>query len=79
MAKSRKTSVGRRGFLKNAAAGAAALVTTTPLVEAQVKTMRTGARPQRACRLRRRRNSTAKPEIFGRRRLCARSRGRARI
>jgi acetolactate synthase-1/2/3 large subunit len=36
MAKSPKTSVGRRGFLKNAAAGAAALVTTTPLVEAQV-------------------------------------------
>ncbi len=37
MAKS-KTSVGRRGFLKNAAgaaAGAAALVTSTPLVEAQ--------------------------------------------
>ena len=38
MAKSQKTSVGRRGFLKNAAAGAAgaaALVTTTPLVDAQ--------------------------------------------
>ncbi len=40
MAKSKKISVGRRGFLKNAAAGAAAgaaaLVTTTsPLVEAQ--------------------------------------------
>src|SRR4051794_29463019 len=38
MSKSQKTSVGRRGFLKNAAAGAAgaaALVTTTPLVEAQ--------------------------------------------
>jgi acetolactate synthase I/II/III large subunit len=38
MAKSPKTSVGRRGFLKNAAAGAAgaaALVTSTPLVEAQ--------------------------------------------
>jgi acetolactate synthase-1/2/3 large subunit len=35
MAKSRKTSVGRRGFLKSTAAGAAALVTTTPLVEAQ--------------------------------------------
>ncbi len=38
MAKSQKTSVGRRGFLKNAAAGAAgaaALVTSTPLVEAQ--------------------------------------------
>jgi acetolactate synthase I/II/III large subunit len=40
MAKSQKTSVGRRGFLKNAAAGAAgaaALVTTTPLVEAQAQ------------------------------------------
>ncbi len=36
MAKSQKTSVGRRGFLKNAAAGTAALVTTsTPLVQAQ--------------------------------------------
>jgi acetolactate synthase I/II/III large subunit len=35
MAKSQKTSIGRRGFLKNTAAGAAALVTTTPLVEAQ--------------------------------------------
>ena len=35
MAKSSKTSFGRRGFLKNAAAGAAALATTTPLVEAQ--------------------------------------------
>ena len=35
MAKTQKTSIGRRGFLKNAAGGAAALVTTTPLVEAQ--------------------------------------------
>ncbi len=38
MLKPKKTSVGRRGFLKNAAAGAAgaaALVTSTPLVEAQ--------------------------------------------
>ena len=35
MAKSQRTSIGRRGFLKNTAAGAAALVTTTPLVEAQ--------------------------------------------
>ena len=34
MAKSPKTSVGRRGFLKGAATGAAALV-TTPIVEAQ--------------------------------------------
>jgi len=38
----RKTSVGRRGFLKSAAAGAAtgaaALVTTTPMVEAQEQT-----------------------------------------
>ncbi len=31
----KKSSVGRRGFLKSAAAGAAALATTTPLVEAQ--------------------------------------------
>src|SRR5579863_10463511 len=38
MAKSTKTSVGRRGFLKGAAgaaAGAAALVQTTPILEAQ--------------------------------------------
>ncbi len=38
MAKSPKTSVGRRGFLKNAAAGAAgaaALVTTSPIAKAQ--------------------------------------------
>ena len=39
MAKSQKTSVGRRGFLKSAAAGAAALATTAPIAEAQ----RTGA------------------------------------
>lgn len=44
MAKLRKTSLGRRGFLKNAA-GAAALVTTTPLVEAQAPGNRTGAAP----------------------------------
>ena len=35
MAKSHKGSVGRRGFLKGAATGAAALVTTTPLAHAQ--------------------------------------------
>ncbi|MGA2711603.1 MAG: thiamine pyrophosphate-dependent enzyme [Bryobacteraceae bacterium] len=35
MANSRKTSVGRRGFLKGAAAGAAALVTTAPIADAQ--------------------------------------------
>ncbi len=47
MAKSPKNSVGRRGFLKNAAAGAAgaaALVTSTPLVEAQTP----GNRPKPA-------------------------------
>jgi acetolactate synthase-1/2/3 large subunit len=33
--KSQKTSVGRRSFLKHAAGGAAALVTTTPVVEGQ--------------------------------------------
>src|SRR5271163_1213495 len=47
MAKSQKTSVGRRGFLKNAAAGAAAgaaaLVTTTPLLEAQTGNARGAA------------------------------------
>ncbi len=35
MSKSRKSSIGRRGFLKGAAAGAAALATTTPGAEAQ--------------------------------------------
>src|SRR5690348_15112574 len=48
MAKSQKTSVGRRGFLKNAAAGAAgaaALVTTTPLAQAQRQSDRTGGAP----------------------------------
>src|SRR5580698_7183556 len=35
MAKSAKSSVGRRGCLKSAAAGAAALATTSPLAEAQ--------------------------------------------
>jgi sulfopyruvate decarboxylase TPP-binding subunit len=35
MAKSQKSSVGRRGFLKGAAASAAALATTSPLAEAQ--------------------------------------------
>jgi acetolactate synthase I/II/III large subunit len=38
MAKSQKTSVGRRGFLKSAAAGAAALATTAPIAEAQRET-----------------------------------------
>lgn len=40
MAKIKKSAVGRRGFLKNAAgaaAGAAALVTSTPLVDAQTQ------------------------------------------
>jgi acetolactate synthase I/II/III large subunit len=48
MAKSSKTSVGRRGFLKNAAgaaAGAAALVSTTPLVEAQTQSGSRSAGP----------------------------------
>src|SRR5438270_10901103 len=35
MAKSRKTSLARRGFLQSAAAGAAALATTTPAAMAQ--------------------------------------------
>jgi acetolactate synthase I/II/III large subunit len=35
MAKSRKTSIARRGFLQSAAAGAAALATTTPAAMAQ--------------------------------------------
>ena len=37
MAKSPKTPVGRRGFLKSAATGAAALVSTTPLADAQTR------------------------------------------
>ena len=49
MAKTPKNSVGRRGFLKSAATGAAAeaaaLVTTTPLVEAQVQNAAKGATP----------------------------------
>ncbi|HTC86987.1 MAG TPA: thiamine pyrophosphate-dependent enzyme [Bryobacteraceae bacterium] len=49
MAKTPKSSVGRRGFLKSAAtgaaAGAAALVTTTPLLEAQTQNAAKGATP----------------------------------
>ena len=45
MAKSRKNSVGRRGFLKTAATGAAALV-TTPVVEAQQPRNGTNAAPE---------------------------------
>ena len=49
MAKAPKSSFGRRGFLKSAAtgaaAGAAALVTTTPLLEAQTQNAAKGATP----------------------------------
>jgi len=48
MAKSHKTSVGRRSFLRNAAAGAAAgaaALVTPPLIEAQAQTPGTGAAP----------------------------------
>jgi acetolactate synthase-1/2/3 large subunit len=48
MAKSQNTSVGRRGFLRNAAAGAAgaaALVSTPGLVDAQAPRNATGAAP----------------------------------
>ena len=45
MAKSPKTSVGRRDFLKRAGTGAAALVTTVPLVEAQVQGNATSSSP----------------------------------
>jgi acetolactate synthase-1/2/3 large subunit len=45
MAKSQKTSVGRRGFLKGAATGAAALV-STPLVDAQRPRTETTAAPE---------------------------------
>src|SRR5579871_3093464 len=44
MAKSQKSSVGRRGFLKGAAASAAALATTSPLAEAQ---QRAASQPER--------------------------------
>jgi acetolactate synthase I/II/III large subunit len=43
MEKPKKNSFGRRGFLKSATAGAAALVTTTPLVEAQAQSKGTAA------------------------------------
>ena len=43
MPKMKKTSVGRRGFLKGAAAGAAALVTTTPAAIAQRQTTESAA------------------------------------
>jgi len=49
MAKSNKTSVGRRGFLRNAAAGAAAgaaALVTPPLVNAQAQNTGTGAPSQ---------------------------------
>ena len=79
MAKSQKTSVGRRGFLKNTAAGAAALVTTTPLVEAQENNGAGCRARMQARRLRRRPNLPGKRGIFGRRWRCAKSRGLARI
>jgi thiamine pyrophosphate-dependent acetolactate synthase large subunit-like protein len=41
----KKISIGRRGFLKNAAAGAAAMATSTPLVEAQVKSSGAASAP----------------------------------
>jgi acetolactate synthase-1/2/3 large subunit len=43
MAKSKKTSVDRRGFLRGAAAGAAALATTSPAAKAQRENGATGA------------------------------------
>ena len=47
MAKPRKTSVNRRGFLKGAAAGATAMVTGLPVAEAQAPAQGTpGARGQ---------------------------------
>jgi acetolactate synthase I/II/III large subunit len=51
MAKSQKTSVGRRGFLKNAAAGAAAgaaALVTPPLAEAQAQGTGNGTAPRAA-------------------------------
>ena len=45
MARSAKASVGRRSFLKNAAGGAAALVTTTPAVNAQAPSNETDRAP----------------------------------
>ena len=85
MAKSNNTSVGRRGFLRNAAAGAAAgaaALVTPPLVDAQAQSNGTGAPSPgaaRAYRLPRRRSSIAKRETSGPRWPCARSRGRDRI
>ena len=45
MARSPKASVGRRGFLKNAAGGAAALVTTRPAANAQAPSNETDRAP----------------------------------
>ena len=45
MAKFRKTSIARRGFLKSAAAGAAALATTSPAAMAQRQTTEVAAAP----------------------------------
>src|ERR1700729_4319291 len=45
MAKSQKNSVGRRGFLKNAAAGAAGLGTSTEVVDAQEREGNEAAAP----------------------------------
>lgn len=45
MPKMKKTSVGRRGFLKSAAAGAAALATTSPAAMAQRQTTEVAAAP----------------------------------
>ena len=68
----KKSSVGRRGFLKSAAASAAALATTTPLVEAQVAA---GSTPKGAPAPTQALCSTAKQATCGHPRWCVRLRG----
>ena len=71
MAKSQKNPVGRRGFLKSAAAGAAALatteITTSAIAEAQRENSGAVPRPSQVCPHPRRSNSRARRATFVRR------------
>ena len=63
MAKSKKTAVGRRGFLKGAAAGAAALA-ATPQVKAQAPAPQRGAAPPSAAQVEAERNAGSAGQPF---------------